>query len=357
MRRLYYLLKKEFREIFRDKRMIGVLIVVPIMQIIFFGYAVNLDIKNIETAIIDYDKSSLSRELIEKVMANPYFHLKYITIDENFVTEMFKKNKISAAIRIPLRFKKDIMEGKEGKIEIIADGTDANTATVALAYMKGIITSLEGYNIRPSLRIWYNQDLNSRDYILPGIIGMIVFIITTGLTALSMVKEKEKGTFEGLIVTPLKKIEIILAKIIPFAIIGYMEVAIVLTISLLWFKIPFKGNIFILIIMIALFLTNTLGIGLLISVISSTERQAILTALLVIIPSVLLSGLMFPIDFMPEPFKSITYVIPLRYFIEIVRNIFLQGEGLGFIKWKIVPLLIGGVIFISIGVAKFRKEI
>jgi ABC-2 type transport system permease protein len=357
MKKIYYLLKKEFREIFRDKRMVGVLIVVPFMQIIFFGYAVNLDIKNVDTAVIDYDKSSLSRELIEKIMANPYFHLRYITIDENFVTELFKKNKISAAIRIPLGFKRDIMEGKVRKIQIIADGTDANTATVALSYMRGIISSLEGYEPKIKLRIWYNQDLNSTDYILPGIVGMIVFVITTGLTALSIVKEKEKGTFESLIVTPLKKIEIIMAKIIPFAVIGYMEVALVLAVSLLWFKIPFKGNIFILIIMIALFLTNTLGLGLLISVISYTERQAILTALLIILPSVLLSGLMFPIDFMPEPFKSITYIIPLRYFIEIVRSIFLQGEGFIFIKWEIIPLLIGGITFISIGIVKFRKEI
>lgn len=370
---LLHMLKKEFIQTFRDPRMRAVIIIVPLLQTLVFGYAVTTDVRNIKTVIMDFDNTPESRELINAFQKTGYFNVTNYVIDQQRAFSLMDKGEANIILSIPHSFKTDIERGKSADIQIILDGSNAMTAGVILGYSKIILSSyIKELNFRRSIRStnsasiptvgiqsrsWFNPNLKSRYFYLPGVIAMIVMIITLILSSMSVVREKEIGTIEQIMVTPISKMEFILGKTIPFAIIGMFDVLIVTAVAVLWFQIPFLGNLLLLLGANALFLLSTLGVGLLISTMSSTQQQAMLSTFFFTIPAMMLSGFIFPISNMPKWIQILTYLNPLRYMIIIIRGIFLKGIGLDILWFQFLAMGILGIILLTLSAFKFRKTL
>jgi ABC-2 type transport system permease protein len=371
-------IKKEFLQFKRDKRMFGVILIAPVLQLIFLGYAATLDVKNVKTAVWDQDKSVSSREFIEKYEKSAYFEMVYYVSSYNELNELIDNGKVLMAIIIPRDFEKNIYGGKTAAVQTIFDGTDGNKALIAAGYSIGITTSFAGNIINDFVerlcgknsplskipvieaetRVWYNPDLATRNYMLPGIVGLLIMIITINLTSMAIVKEKEIGTFEQLIVTPLKPYQIIIGKLVPFSILGFVTITIVITVMRLWFGIEVKGSVVLLYMGAFLFMLSTLGLGLFVSTVSRTQQQATMTSFFgVMMPMIYLSGFAFPIENMPQWIQYITYIIPLRYFITIVRAIILKGVGLENLYNEYLALLIFGAVILALSSLRFRKKL
>ncbi|MCI0449125.1 MAG: ABC transporter permease [Chlorobi bacterium] len=371
-------IKKEFLQFKRDKRMFGVILIAPVLQLIFLGYAATLDVKNVKTAVWDQDKSVTSREFIEKYEKSGYFEMVYYTSSYNELNELIDNGEVLMAIVIPRDFEKNIYSGKTTGLQTIFDGTDGNKALIAAGYSIGITTSfagnvmndfierLGGKNspltkipaIEAETRVWYNPNLATRNYMLPGIVGLLIMIITINLTSMAIVKEKEIGTFEQLIVTPLKPYQIIIGKLVPFSILGFVTITIVITVMRLWFGIEVRGSVVFLYLGAFLFMLSTLGLGLFVSTISRTQQQATMTSFFgVMMPMIYLSGFAFPIENMPQWIQYITYIIPLRYFITIVRGIILKGIGIENLYNEYLALLVFGAVILALSSLRFRKKL
>ncbi|MCX5812957.1 MAG: ABC transporter permease [Proteobacteria bacterium] len=359
---------KEFIQIFRDRRMKAVIFGTPIMQLIVFGYAVTTDVNSIRTALYDLDKSYESRELARRFSASKYFSMDYDISSNDAIQDLFDRGKITAAIQINRGFSSDLKKGKQAEIQVLVDGTDSNTALVAMGYANRIIMKYAGdlsvqkvrantvkFEVRP--RAWYNPDLTSRNYNVPGIIAIMVMLICLLLTAMAIVREREMGTMEQLMVTPLKPVELILGKTIPFAMIGFFDMFLVTTVGVFWFSIPIAGSLTLLFFCTAIYLLSVLGIGLFISTISRTQQQAMMATFLFFAPAVLLSGLMFPIENMPPAVQYGTYLNPLRYFLVIIRGIFLKGNGIDILWPQMLELFILGMFVMMLSSLRFKKRL
>lgn len=364
--RIKQMIIKEFIQVFRDRRMIAIVFFTPVMQLLAFGYAVTTDVNNISTAVYDLDKSYESRELMRRLESSGYFNVRYFAESPDEIQELLDRGRITAAIQINRGFSSDLKNNRQTEIQILVDGTDSNTATVAMDYANRVIMKyakdmgaqrVEPVKIDLRTRAWYNPDLRSRNYNVPGVIAIVIMLTCLLLTSMAVVREREIGTMEQLMVTPLKPVELMLGKTIPFAIIGFFDVFFVTMVGVFWFDIPIKGPIQLMPLATAIYLLSVLGIGLLISTISRTQQQAMMATFLFYIPAVLLSGFMFPIENMPEIIQYGTYINPLRYFLVIIRGIFLKGNGISILWPQMLSLLALGIIVMTLSSLRFRKRI
>jgi ABC-2 type transport system permease protein len=363
------IIKKEFYQIRQDKRMLGVSIAAPILQVILLGYAATTDIKYSSMVVCDLDRTVESRELV-RAFTNARYFIQSGNVDNiNEVDHAIEQGTASIALVIERGFGRKLFARESAQVQVILDGTDANTASIVLGYATQIVSSyslnsvtmprtLRIPRVTPEPRIWFNPDLVSSNFMVPGVVALVLMIITMTLTSLGIVKEKEIGTLEQLMVTPIKSYELILGKLIPFTIIGFVDVLIVLAIARFWFKVPLVGSLILLFSLSALFILTTLGLGLFISTIAKSQQQAMLIAqFFFFMPFMFLSGFAFPIANMPVVIQYITYVMPLRYFLEIVRGIFLKGAGIAELWPQSVALLVIGISILTMSVLRFRKKL
>lgn len=377
--RIKELIIKEFIQISRDKRMLLLVFAVPIIQLLLFGYAITTDIKNIPTAVWDMDRSSYSRDLIQAFKNSGKFDINTMIDSEDAIPEVLDKGEAETVIKIGPDFEKDLKSGKQAKIQIIIDGTNSNSAAMIMNYTGQICFNfsrailvermermevLKGMDsgsildlFSNEIRVWYNPTLKSRVSNVPAVMAFILLISTMMLTSMSIVKERENGTIEQLIVTPIKPIELVIGKTMPFAIIGFIDVVLVLAVSYSWFKIPLTGNLLILFLAMVLYLLTTLGVGLFISTVSRTQQQAMMSTFFFSLPAILLSGFMFPIENMPSAIQYLTYINPIRYFYVIIVSIFLKGAGLNILWDEMLALGALGVFILIISIVRFNKRL
>ncbi|MBI3814165.1 MAG: ABC transporter permease [Nitrospinae bacterium] len=371
-RRIREIVKKEFYQTLREPRTRVILFLPPLIQLIIFGYAVNLDVEQSRIAWMDLDRTPESRNLLSEFEGSHHFKVIAVPSSEEDVQDLLDNGAVQAVVRILPGFDRDIRRGKTTSVQILIEGTNSNTASIISNYAAQIITRYSnrilserqragfgGYDT-PSIsiksRVWFNPDLLSRNYFVPGVVVNIITLITLILTAMAIVREKELGTMEQLMVTPIRPIELILGKTLPFAIIGLIDVILITSAALLIFHIPFKGSGILLLICAMLFILTTLGVGLFISTISNTQQQAMMSSFFFFMPAFMLSGFAFPIRNMPTIVQYLTYLNPVRYFIEIVRGIFLKGSGIDVLWPQMAALCILGVSVLTLSALRFHKR-
>lgn len=368
LRRIHRMIIKEFIQTFRDKRNWVFLFVIPVVQLAIIGYVVTTDVTNITTALYDLDNSAESRELSRRLRASGIFFITHTPRSHLEIAELLDKGIVLCAIQINDGFSRDLKKGLSADIQVIVDGTDSNTAMVANGYINKLLQKYSADMAVPAIaarqtgldirtRFWYNPDLKSRYFNVPGVIATIIMITCITLTATAIVREREKGTMEQLMVTPIRPIELMLGKTLPFALIGLMDMALVTVVGVLWFGVPIRGSLLLLLLGTCFYLMSILGIGLFISTISRTYQQAIMSIMFFNMPAILLSGFMFPIENMPDIFQYLTYLNPLRYFLIIIRGIFLKGTGFDVLWPQVGALLLIGVTIIMISSLRFRKRL
>jgi ABC-2 type transport system permease protein len=352
---------KELRQLFRDPRSKRVIFVAPIIQLLLFGYAVNTDVRNVATAVVDHDRSPESRELISALTASGYFRVVVSSDRSADLGRALDAGRALVAIEIPAGYARDLAAGRSPSVQLLVDGTNSNTATVAQGYALrtvadlgtrsvSAVTAPPGLDLRA--RAWFNPALESRVYNVPAIIGVIVLLMCLLLTALAVVREKEIGTLEQLLVSPLSASELVLGKTIPVAGVALVQLTLVTSVALLWFDVPLRGSPATLLLAAVLFIVGGLSLGLLISTISATQQEAFLAMFLFLLPAIILSGFLYPIDTMPEFFQRLTLANPLRHFLEIVRGTFLRGAGMAelWIQFSVLAAMAAA----GLGVATWR---
>ncbi|MCL4812915.1 MAG: ABC transporter permease [Vicinamibacteraceae bacterium] len=371
--RIRRMLVKEFIQIFRDPRMKGVIFMMPIVQTLVFGYAVTTDVSHVRTAIHDRDHSIESRELVARFVRSGYFEIAAAVADEHEASRLLDEGAVKAVLRVHHGFAGDLRAGRTAVLQVIVDGSDSNTAAVVLDYAGRIARAysdevagrraaargapVPAGGVRLETRAWFNDNLESRNFYVPGVLAIIVLLVTLMLTSMAIVREKEIGTMEQIIVTPIRPLEFILGKTVPFALIGLADVLLITIIGVGWFSVPIRGSLLLLIGGTMLYLLTTLGIGLLISTLSETQQQAMMSSFFFYLPAVLLSGFMFPIANMPAPIQWLTYLNPLRYFLVIVRGVFLKGIGPGVLWPQMAALALIGVSLLWLASRRFRKTL
>jgi len=373
--RLIQMLIKEFIQVFRDKRTRLVLFVPPMIQMLVFGYAATYEIRNVSIAILDLDNTVASRELISRFTSSPYFRVTAWLANDKELTHAIDEGDATLAIQIHAGFAEKLGKGQTAPIQVVLDGTNSNTALIALGYVNQIADRfgrerLEGRlaRVQPFIaeqlprielekRPWYNVDLRSRWFFVPGVIGNITTIIVISLVSFAVVREREIGTLEQVMVTPIRRFEFILGKTVPFFLIGLLEMTLIATVGTLWFQVPFRGSIWVLLLGTSLFLLSTLGTGLLISTVSSTQQQAMVSTFFFLMPAMTFSGFGYPIKAMPIWMQYLTYLDPLRYFMELLRGVYLKGVGVE-VLWPQMAAMAGfGVLLLLLSVLRFHKSL
>ncbi len=366
--RIKHIVMKEFIQTLRDKRMRFFLIVPPIAQLMMFGYVVTLDVERIPTAVYDLDRSADSRELVRRLVSSGYFVINEQPHNPNEIMELLDSGKILCAVQIDPRFQDKIRAGKPTAVQVLVDGTDSNTALLAMGYVERVIakfgaeragkgSAIAANRIDLRARAWYNPDLKSRIYNVPGVIASILMLICLMLTAMAIVREREVGTMEQLMVTPVTSFELMLGKTIPFALIGFVDMILITIAGIGWFGVPIQGSLLVLFLSTAVYILSALGIGLFISTVSKTQQQALMATMLFYMPAILLSGFAFPIENMPLFFQYVTYLNPLRYYLIIIRGIFLKGTGLSILWPQMAALFLIGIMVFSLSSLRFRKRL
>ncbi len=371
--RISAILIKEFKQIFRDPRMKTIIFISPLIQIMIFGYAATTDINYVPTAIYDLDNTKESRQLVHDFTYSGYFVPKYYITTDQQQKELIDQGRVSLVLRFNHGFAGDLNSGKSGKVQLILDGTDSNTAGVILNYSNSILEDysalvlkkrysfMGGQILFPQIdlrqRSWFNENLVSRDFYLPGVIAMIVTLMSLLLSAMAIVREKEIGTMEQLTVSPIKPVELILGKLAPFGIIALAQVVLITTVGVFWFGLPIRGSLFFLFVSTLVYLLTTLGVGLFMSTLCSTQQEAMMSVFLFYLPALLLSGFAYPIANMPKLIQWITWFNPLRYFLVILRSIFLKGLGIQVLWHQLLPLLVIGLTVITLSSLRFRKRL
>ena len=372
--RLRAMLIKEFIQVFRDPRMRIVLFVLPALQTVIFGYAVNMDVRNIPTAIMDRDNSRESRELVAILSSSGHFRINGYSDNDSRAWALLDRGTVRVVLTIEHGFSAGLARGESVAVQALLDGSDSNTAGVVMGYLGRLSND---YNTRLQLRFverhlgnkprvgrvelasraWFNDNLESPPFYVPAVITNILFVITMLLSSMAIVREKEIGTIEQVIVTPIRKREFILGKTLPFVLIGYIDVALISLVGTLVFNVPVRGSLWLLFLATTLFLMSSLGIGLLISTVSRTQQQAMMTAFFVIFPAMLLSGFAFPIENMPVAVQWLTLLNPLRFYMVIVRGIFLKGVGFGVLWAQLAALAAIGLVVLLVAVERFKKTV
>lgn len=372
--RLYSLIRKEFIQIFRDPRTLALIIVMPIMQLFLLGYAATTDVRNIALAVWDQNQTTQSRALLDAFRAADYFRIAYTAGSQDEVQALIEKGDARAALIIPPDYDRRLLEGN-AQVSMIMDGSDASVGATALSVARLIGQSyatkvmqeqsarLAGGSagvtapLEVRTQVWYNPDLVSAYFMIPGVIGQILYMITTILTATAVVRERERGTIEQLIVTPIRSWELMVGKILPYVMLAFVEVIEVLIIGHWWFKVPVRGDLGLIMLTSGLLLLSSLGIGLFASTVAHTQQEAMLTVMMTMLPSIFLSGFFFPIEAMPKFLQIVSYAIPLRYYLVIIRSLMLKGVGAAAIQNQIVPLALFGILIMTAAVTRFRKTL
>jgi ABC-2 type transport system permease protein len=374
MRRLWYVMWKELLELRQDPRLFGVIFIAPVVQLTMLGYAATTDVKNVPMVVVDQDRTPASRELIARFDASPYFTVVDTLSSVHEVNPWLERNKAWMALTIPGDYHERVGSSRPAVVQVIADGTDSNSTNVAMGYAANLIVSYNAELARKRLvsmgrtqpeqaieariRVWFNPQLESRDFMIPGIVALLLLVITTNLSSMAVVREKELGTLEQLNVTPITRWQLILGKLLPYAAIGILDVILVTTVAVTWFRIPLLGSPLLLFATSCIYLLTTLGLGLFVSTISDTQQQAMMTSTFFFLtPMLYLSGFIFPIENMPAVIQPLTYLIPLRYFIVIVRGIFLKGIGVAVLWPQILALLAWGLTIVGLAVARSKKTL
>lgn len=381
MTRVWHMAKKEIIQTFRDKRMFGVLFFAPVFQLFIFGYAATTDVRHINLAVLDLDRSAASRRLVEAFAASGYFTLAGSLEGDADLENAVVRGLADVAIVIPADYERRLARGEKVDVQAIFDASDSNFAQVAAGYSRGIMTRIAAdatgahlgrlralavaqgltpapmpsLDVRP--RVWFNPELKSVFYMVPGVICMLLMIVTMMLSALAITREREIGTIEQVIVSPIAPWELILGKLAPFAVLGLVNVALIMTIAVWHFHVPIRGSIALIYGASGLFLFSTLGIGLFLSSISTTQQQAMFVSFMFIMPAILLSGFMFPIENMPRAVQILTYANPLRYFLEVIRGVFLKGNGVDVLWPQLAALGVFGVAIFTLAGATFTKRV
>ncbi|OGF48035.1 MAG: hypothetical protein A2452_04590 [Candidatus Firestonebacteria bacterium RIFOXYC2_FULL_39_67] len=374
--KIYAIMKKEILHIIRDPRSLFMAIGMPMIFIVLFGYAINMDIDNVKIVVCNHDKTAKSREYISGFTASGYFNIISYTDRENDLVLSLDKGEAKAGLIIPAGFSDKLIKNKETKIQVVVDGADTNSTNIAVGYVRGISflytakLTVETLNknglakikqtpgIESNIKIFYNQEMKSRNFIIPGLIAVIMSVIMGILTSLTIVREKEKGTFEQLIVTPVKPHEVIIGKIIPYWVLGMFDMFLVVLVGTLVFGVPLKGNIILLFFMTGIFAFSGLGIGLVVSALANTQQVANQVAMLIsFLPVFILSGFMFPVKSMPVIIQAVTVIVPAKYFLLVLRGIFLKGSGLVVLFGELVVLTVFGFLFMLIASKNFKKKL
>jgi ABC-2 type transport system permease protein len=373
-KRLLSLIAKEFIQIVRDPRTLGITFMMPVVMLFLLGFAATNDVRNIALAVFDQDQSPASRSLISAYQQADYFKLAYAVSSEAEIGTLIDNGSARAGMIIPAGYGRTIDSGHSAQVAFIIDGSDPTVASTALAAAvlvgqarsthliaarleKRGLSSLMQRPIDVRTQVWYNPGLVSAYYMIPALIGMILQFLTTMLTSTSIVRERERGTIEQLIVTPLRSWELVVGKLTPYVLISFMDTLEILAVGVLLFKVPINGNLALLLLLAALFLTTTLGIGLLISTIANTQQEAMLTTMFTILPSIFLSGFFFPLAAMPVWLRVVSYTIPLRYFLIIARGIVLKGVGAAALWSEILMLSVFAVVVMGAAAVRFRKSL
>src|SRR5262245_46494407 len=388
MRRVAFLVWKELIELKEDPRLFAIVIVAPIVQLVMLGYAATTDVRNVPVVIVDADRSIGSRDLIARFSASRNFSVVSVVASPADVDPYLVGGRAWMALAIPPRFGERLARREPQTLQIVADGSDASSINIALGYATNL---LAGYaeevtvsmereasaersggelereasverrgspgGIEARVRVWFNPRLESRDFMLPGILALLLLAITTNLSSMGIVREREVGTLEQLNVTPLRRWELILGKLLPYAMVGMIDVCLVLSVAVFWFQVPLRGSVMLLFALTAVYLLTTLGLGLFVSTISSTQQQAMMTSLFFfLMPMIFLSGFIFPIENMPAIIQPVTYLLPLRYFLVILRSIFLKGVGLETLWPQALALTLWGVGILTLAIARSSKR-
>ena len=359
--RILGLARKELLEVFRDPNLLRIVVIAPVIQLVVFGYAVSTDVHRVSTFVVDQDHSADSRNLTQTFFASGYFRFVGASERPCDLVEAMNRGRALVGLQIPRGFEKEGARD-EAAVQVVLDGTNSNTATVAMEYAQRIIQNwaIEHANaptppVELRERAWFNPALRSRDYNVPAVIGNVLMILSLMLTSLAVVRERELGTLEQLMVSPLTPGELIVGKTVPFALLCLVDAVVITAVALVWFHVPFRGNVLILVLASVLYLVSTLGLGLLISTFSSTQQEAVLTSFLLIMPLMLLSGFMFPVTSMPAVFQWLTLANPVRHFLEIDRAVFLKGAGFMALWRQFLALALIGVSVLMLAARRFHK--
>lgn len=371
IRRVLHLVRKELIELRQDPRLFGIVVAAPILQLTILGYAATTDVRDVPVVVVDADRSAASRELISRFDASANFTIVGLESSTNAIDDWLARGDAWMALTIPAGYGRTIASGGTATVQVVADGTDSNSTTVALGYARALVA---GYAqdlvadrfggrapeppVSASVRVWFNPDLESRDFMIPGIVALLLLVITTNLSAMAIVREREVGTLEQLNVTPIARWELIAGKLLPYALVGMLDVVLVLVVAIGWFEVPMRGSLALLFAMSLVYLLSTLGLGLFISTISGTQQQAMMTATFFFLtPMIYLSGFIFPIENMPAWIQPATYLIPLRYFLVILRGIFLKGVGLEAFWPQALALLAWGLVVLGLATLRSSKRL
>jgi ABC-2 type transport system permease protein len=372
--RLVSILRKEFIQITRDKRTLAIILVIPIMQLFLLGYSATSDVRNIPLAVFDQCRCVESRSLLDAYRAADYFKLAYVVGSESEIRTLIEQGNARAGLIIPPDYNTALAQGN-AEVAFVLDGSDATAGSTALSAAtlvgqaqatKLMIQKLERSGMNAStfqpplqvrIRVWYNPDLVSSHFMIPGVIGMILYAITSILTATAVVRERERGTIEQLIVTPIRPWELVVGKILPYAILALINTLEVLAIGHWWFGMPVRGDLGLILACSGLLVLSGLGIGLFASTIANTQQEAMLTVWMTLLPSIFLSGFFFPLEAMPQFLQWVAYIIPLRYYLVIIRALLIKGVGFGAIWTEILPLAIFGIAIMGAAAIRFRKRL
>lgn len=372
--RLTALIRKEFIQIFRDPRTLVLVIIMPVMQLFLLGYAATNDVRNVPLVIFDQDRGPSARALLDAYRAADYFHLAFDVDSEADVRELIDRGEARAGLIIPPDYSRRLSDQGTAQVAFVLDGSDPTVASTALSAAQLIgqafatrvqrgelnrlgVTGGTGLPLEVRTQVWYNPDLVNAYFMVPGVIGMILYALTSILTATAVVRERERGTIEQLIVTPIRPWELVVGKMIPYVLLALLNTAEVLLIGSWWFEVPVRGDVILIFALFALFLLSGLGIGLLASTIANTQQEAMLTVWMTLLPSIFLSGFFFPLEAMPRLLQWISLIFPLRYYLVIIRALMLKGVGLALVQDQVLALGVFGLLIMAAAALRFRKRL
>lgn len=369
--RIVSITRKEFLHIVRDVRTLAVMFLIPVVQLLLLGYAATTDVKHLATAVLDQDRTIRSRELVEAYRASGYFDLTHYVTSEEELAGAVDSGAVRAGLMIPAGYERALARGVKVKVGFVIDGSDPNVATTALSAAQGVgqaqsvevleqalggrLEAAPGILVHP--RVWYNPSMESANFMIPGLIGVILQMLTMLLTALAIVREREQGTIEQLIVTPIRPIELVIGKVAPYVVIAFWDLVEILVIGVWWFGVPVHGSVPLLLELSSIFLLTSLGLGILISSVSKTQQEAMMLTFFIMLPSIFLSGYFFPVAAMPRLLQYVSKAIPLTYVLIIVRAIILKGVGFEILAGEVTALSVFGAVVLVLAAARFRKRL
>jgi len=375
LRRIFQMVIKEFIQVLRDKRARVTLFVPPLIQTLVFGYAATYEIRHVPIAILDYDHSQQSRDLVSRFTSSPYFEVRGYLADDRAVADALDRGEVTLVVHMQAGFAQQLTKGQTAPVQVIVDGTNSNTAMIAAGYVGQIAERFAAENQQQRLqrsmplaaaqiptvvlerRPWYNPELRSRWFFVPGVIGTLMFIIVVVLTAFAVVREREIGTLEQIMVTPIRRSEFILGKTLPFFLIGLFDAALIASVGTFWFEIPFRGSLLVLFTGVVVYLLCMLGIGLFISTVSATQQQAMVTSFFFAMPAITFSGFAYPIESMPQWMQVLTYADPLRYFLVVIRSVYLKGAGFDILWPQMAAMTAIGTLMLTVSILRFHKSL